>query len=61
MKGGGNGSFGVTEKNYEALQIRQLEFRPILELRTSSFNHTRPSNVKDNMALKSGEGSGSCS
>jgi hypothetical protein len=35
VKGGGNGSFGVTEKNHESLERRQLGFHPIIELRTS--------------------------
>jgi len=61
VEGGGNGSFGVTEENYEALEIRQLGFRPILELPTSPVSHTRPSNVREKMSLESGQGSGSCS
>ena len=61
VKGGGNGSYGFTEKNYKDLEIRQLGFRPILELRTSPVNHIIPSNVKDKMSLKGGEGCGPCS
>jgi CTP-dependent riboflavin kinase len=61
VKGGGSGSFGVTEKNYEALERRYLGFNPIFELRTSPVNHTRPSKVKDTMSLESGQSSGSCS
>jgi hypothetical protein len=39
VKGGGNGSFGVTEKNYETLERRQLRFHPILELRAAGQKH----------------------
>jgi len=35
VKEGGNGSFGVTEKNYEAPERRQLGFYPILALRAA--------------------------
>jgi hypothetical protein len=38
VKGDGSGSFGVTEKNYEALGRRQLGFIPILELRTAGVD-----------------------